>query len=379
MQASPSDPKLDLAQLMRAAEGLTQWRPMALGFASFALAGVISSAAMLAARSMSGAMGAMLMLLGLIVAGIVLAAGYSGVGVLLMDRAKRLPPRMLTDALIYGLMTLPRFVGFGLLLLVVFLALTLTATIVYFVCKIPVLGPLLLFVAHPVLVVAAAVLILSVTWVGFPMFAPAVWDGRGFKEAVSVVVAVARHRLLQVVLALLGASVVTGIVGMLVLGALMPGFGFMGALAGGILGASMMGNGMGLMGLAMGVMGGDLGGGFAALALASVLIFGVAFTLMMQVMIMGANLAYLSVTEGLDLNAAQAAIEAGLASTRQKATELQERAQRAAERARQSSAAAPSQQAVSSPEASAASVCPQCGTPATTEDAFCGHCGHRLG
>lgn len=153
-------------------------------------------------------------------------------------------------------------------------------------------------------------------------------------------------------------------------------------LAAAIVGPGMLGGGMSSI---VGILGGmDMGGGGGHLyagMLATGLIFGVATTLMFQVLIMGVNLVYLSATAGLDIAASQGALETHLEQAKQKAREAQERARMAAERARQAmpqAATAPVAGAVPSPAAKTAVHCPQCHEGIHADDLFCGSCGHKL-
>ena len=374
-------PRIDFSQLLRAAEGLTQWRPLALGFLTLVGSGLLMVGGMFLASSLNGALGGILAFVIGLLALVALASGFSGVGVMLMDRAKSIAPRSMVDALLFGLMCLPKFIGFFFVLLGLTLALSVVAALVYFVCKVPGVGPLLLFVAHPVLVVTAGVFFTTIGWVAIPLFTPAVWDGRGFKEALSLVFAVARTRLLQVVALFLGLYVVVSVVALLLFAALLPGYAFMTGLASAIVEPNMLGG----MSSVMGIVNGYGSGHMYAGMLATGLIFAVATTLMFQVLIMGVNLVYLSATTGLDISASQNALEAGLAQAKNKAREAQERAREAAERARQSAhSAADAARAnmapapAATPAAAARPGCPQCHQDIAADDAFCGHCGHRL-
>lgn len=401
-------PRQTYGQLLRAAEGLTQWRPMALGFLTMVACTALMSVGMYLSMRVGGMAGVLLGgVVGLLVAALA-ASGFSGVGVMLMDKARQQPVRSMGDALVFGLLCLPKFIGFALLLLVLVLALALVGALVYLLCKLPVLGPLLLFVMHPVLVVGAAVVFTTVGWVAIPLFTPAVWDGRGFKESLSLVLAVARTRLVQVVALLLGLSLVVAIVGMLVSAALLPGYGFMTGLAASVLGKGVFAGGMlsPMGGLGMGSMGGfGMGGGAGLLMagmLSSMLIFGVAATLMFQVLLMGVNLVYLCAIEGVDIAAGTQALDAGIARARERAQQAQEgarkaaelaqqRAREAAERARQAmpqAASAAAQEGAAQPpvrqaqEATGATPeplrCPQCDEEVGASDLFCGSCGHRM-
>lgn len=404
MPIEPNVSKLNLSYLMRSAEGLTQWRPMLLSFLTLVGAGLLFMLSGVIAGKLGNSFGAILALLMSLVAMALMAAGFSGSGAMLMDRAKHLPVRSMTDAVIFGFLCLPRFIGFALVLLAIAIAMALVAALVYLLCKIPGVGPLLLFVAHPVLVLGAAVIATAVMWVAFPMFTPAVLDGRGFKEALAVVYESARTRLFQVVLMLVALYVITAIIMGVVMGGLFAGYGFMTSLAAAVM-SEQMASGFGMMSQMMGFghrygmgYGGDSGHIYAVM-LASGVIFSVVFSLLMQVLIMGINLVYLSVTEGLDLTKSQAALDAGLEQARRKAKEAQERAKEAAERARQARpvptspttteppsasepAAAPAAPA-EAPAAPATAVpdhagCPKCGNPVAADDLFCGSCGHKL-
>ncbi len=74
---------------------------------------------------------------------------------------------------------------------------------------------------------------------------PAVWEGRGFKESLSLVIAVSRQRLVPTVLLFLALYVVVSVIGMVVFGALLPGYFFMTGLATSILGVGMTGDWLG--------------------------------------------------------------------------------------------------------------------------------------
>ena len=66
------------------------------------------------------------------------ATGVNAAGVLLMDQAKGVPSRGLADAIVYGLMCIPKFILLGLALFAVSLVVFIAIAIVFFVCKIPV-------------------------------------------------------------------------------------------------------------------------------------------------------------------------------------------------------------------------------------------------
>lgn len=321
---------IDFGQLMRAAEGLTQWRVLGLSFLTWLAGGLVMvGGQMLATRA--GSM--LLALLFLVIASVVFSAGMSAVGILLQDKAKDVEQRSMSDAIRAGLLCVPRFIMFGLLVLAVVLGLCLVAAIVYFVCKIPFIGPILLFFAHPVMVIAASVFFIALYWVAAPLLAPAIWDGRSLRRAVSLVLAVVRTRLVPLVLMLLALYIVITVITLVVFTGFIPGFAYMTAIASGVIGPSMMAS-MGGMGnsAAFGAMAGS--GHMVAGTLSTVILFAVLMALTMQVMIMGVNIIYLMVTDGLDEQGTEESLQAGIDLAREKARQAQGMAREAADKVR---------------------------------------------
>jgi hypothetical protein len=196
--------------------------------------------------------------------------------------------------------------------------------------------------------------------------------------------------------------------------------------------------GYGYGGMAGGMGGGGMGGAGHAIAgmIGGSLLWALAATLIGQVWLLGLNLVYLRITEGLDAGATEAALLRGLDDAKRRTAELGERAKAKAtaasaaaaaaarDRERQSTAAAapvdpatpiapgtspaaggpvapsafgspdaaaspyPSDAAFAPPAAPAAGptftpqpatiACPNCAALCTTDDLFCGVCGQRL-
>lgn len=321
---------IDFGQLMRAAEGLTQWRVLGLSFLTWLAGGLVMvGGQMLATRA--GSM--LLALLFFIIATVVFSAGMSAVGILLQDKAKDVEQRSMAEAIRAGLMCVPRFILFGLLVLAVVLGLCLVAAIVYFICKIPFIGPILLFFAHPVMVIAASVFFIALYWVAAPLLAPAIWDGRSLRRAVSLVLAVVRTRLVPLVLMLLALYIVITVITLVVFTGFIPGFAYMTAIASAMIGPSMIAS-MGGMGnsAAFGAMASS--GHMLAGTLSTVILFAVLMALTMQVMIMGVNIIYLMVTDGLDEQGTEESLQAGIDLAREKARQAQGMAREAADKVR---------------------------------------------
>ena len=157
------------------------------------------------------------------------------------------------------------------------------------------------------------------------------------------------------------------------------------------------------MGLGSG--GGGGGGGYLlAGSFGSGLLFALTMTLVFQVWLLGINLVFLKVADGLDASATEAALQSGLADVRRKAAEMGSKAKQAAEQARaQASQAverskAPTAEVVSATPAVASApmreepvravalerppevalICPACSAKVSSDDLFCGACGHRM-
>lgn len=335
MQPSETMRQVSFAPLLRASEGLTQWRPMALGFLTWVVVALLLAVGGFLSSSLGGAAGVGLMGLFGLLAMILIAAGMSGAGILLMDKAKNIAPRSMLDAFLAGLWCIPKFLGFYVVVALVLAALAVVGAIGYFLAKIPGIGPLFFFVLHPVLVIMAAAVLTSLLWVGFPLFTPAVWEGRGFKESLTLVIAVSRQRLVPTVLLFLTLYVVVSVIGMVVFGALLPGYLFMTGLASSILDIRMDNTDFEAIVALVNGYGGYNSGLMYAGILATALIFGLAVILMMQVALMGVNLVYLSATDGLDTADTENALNAGLDEMKRRAREAQEKARLAAEQAQE--------------------------------------------
>jgi hypothetical protein len=210
-----------------------------------------------------------------------------------------------------------------------------------------------------------------------------VWEGNTIMGALARVYAIARNRGFEALLMLILLSLLCGVLAMLVFAGFGAGYGVTLSLAGSILSQGLGGGGMlsaftGLLSMLMGGMGGS--GYGLALAFGSLLLMGVMLPIINAPWIMGLNLVYVGLSEGLDASAAEGQLAAGLAQARQKAAEMQEVArQRAAEmQARAQEAAAQRASAIQQQRPPAAPVCPACSGAITAADVFCGGCGHKL-
>ena len=354
------------------------------------------------------------------------ATGINAAGVLLMDQARGVPPRPLMDAVVYGLMCIPKFILLALSLLLVAVAVFIVLAIVYVVCKIPVLGPILFVVVFPLSVLISGLTLCGLFLCMF-LALPAIWEGATIARAITQTLAIARSRLVESILLLAVVGLLAGVVGFIVFSVLFSGLMPTIGLSASILGSDGLGGMMGVMrhgGDAFGGTsglgsdgGGSVGVGGAGYAIAASigagLLWALAGSLVSLVYLLGLNLVYLRVTEGLDVGATEAALKARLDDAKRQAVDLGQKAREAGERARtqarQSAAAAQASVAAAAaavtapaepppapsphetgmplreaptgsttPAVAKALTCPQCLSAVGKDDMFCGVCGAKL-
>lgn len=325
--------EIRFATLARAAEGLTQWRPLLLCFLTLLLTGaLIAGAAWMLVKA-----GFFIYLIFMLAAVVALLAGSSGVGIMLMDKARNEPVRSFSAAASAGLLCLPKFLLVGLAIFVATLAYYLLAAVIYFICKIPVLGGILAFVAHPILVLVAAALLIAMIWVVGPLMGPALWSGLSVKAALANVLSIARKRLVEVVLMEVVLYVILGLVCFMLFAGLVPATVSLTGMAMSITGDGSMagmfmgggyGRGYGGGFNPMGMMGGGSTGLIAGLGV----LYCVVGALLAQVAIMGMNLIYLQARESVDPAEAEGALDSLIGDVRKKAEEAKAQTMAAAER-----------------------------------------------
>ena len=317
--------------LARAAEGLTQWRPLLMAFLTLLLTGVVITLGQWLALNVAGILALVMMLL----AFVVLMGGFSGVGIMLMDKAKEQPVRSFAAAASAGLLCLPKFLLIGLAMMAAFIVYMLLASVIYFIGKIPFIGGLIAFIAHPVLVLVFAAALVALIWVIGPLMAPALWSGMPVKAAMGNVIAIARKRLIEVVLMEVVLYIILSLIGVMLFAGLVPASFSLTAL-----GASIMGDSNAMMAMAASGMGGRgvsplgmlyAGGNTWGLMAGLGVLYCVVGALMTQVGIMGMNLIYLQARGNLDHSEAEDVLDDFMGDVRKKATEAKERARQAAQ------------------------------------------------
>lgn len=368
---------MDFRMFARASEGLGEGRGIIVSFVAMMLGGGVLLFGLYAVGKSPGALGGVVLFICWILTALIAGTGLSAAGIMLLDRARIAAPRSTSDALLFGLICFLKACVVALVIFIAALLFGLAAALVYFLCKIPVVGPIVLFIAHPLLVVAAG-LFAFLTFVFAALAAPALWDGDTVSQAIAKAIAVLKERAVLCVLYLLAMGVVTVIILSIIGAVILPGYSSMTGLAVTVIGEKLAGGvsisshrPFGFMYL----MSGSGGHGIAMMLSTAVLVlFGVVAAL--QVQLMGLNLVYLGVSEGIDTAGAEGMLKQQLDQAKAKADEAKQRALLAAERAKQ--AAQRARPAAPAQAPTEISSCPNCNSATSPEDSFCENCGHKL-
>ena len=339
-----------------------------------------------------------LTMIGALFAYLVAIYGVSAVGFMLMSEAKGAPPLSIADALTMSMMSTHRWIAVMLLALVVFILFAVVLAVIFFVCKIPVAGPVLYAVVVPVATFVTAFFLAAMYFVVMPLAFPSVWCGDSVMQVVSKLIAIARQRLVAVVMQVIVLMLLCAFVAGIIAGLVLSAMAVVGSMSAGILG---VGGGMGAF-TSMGRMMGDMQGASAGYMIAG----GVGFAIVMAVVlivpflmtIQGYCVIYLDVTKDMDFSESETGLKSRLEDLQRQAREAQERVREkgqaqpvpppaAAPAPRPTPAAAPARPAPPPPPPAApaptpapapATQCPKCNGPVVSDDAFCGGCGHKL-
>lgn len=314
-----------------------------------------------------------------------LFAGISAAGIQFMDQAAGRPVTSVMSAFLGSPFVLLRSLGLALLFLVVFLVYLAVVYLVLVVCKIPALGALVYVVALPVLTFLGALIFLGLVMASL-ISGAALWEGHPFSAALSQGWAVATQRPIQAFLNVMMLFTAVALVALIVSLLVLAGFGVVAGVSASIFGEQMAYGLYGLIGSIRSSQFNEMGDGgslvFAALV-GSALVFAVTQALFVANFLLGASLTYLNVTAGLDVSAAQLAMDSAIAKTKDKAQQVAAEAKRRAVEA-QVAAKARVEQAREAQIAKTAVVansvmtCPKCQSSITSDDVFCGSCGHKV-
>ena len=322
---------------------------------------------------------AIIVLLGL-VATLLWLLGFTAAGMQFMEQASGRPVSGVAAAFMSSPMIVLRSIGLAIILFLGFLAFLVVAAILLYLCKIPALGAVLYVVVLPVLTFVAALVFLGLNVIG-ALSAPALWEGHSLKTSLSQLWAVATQRPMEAFLNLMLLFLISGLIVGVVGGFVLAGFAITAGLSASILGGEMVSGMNGIYGSFMG--GGRGSGQSSGLATAGLLGGGVVFAitgaLFAAMFLLGLALTYLKVTAGVDVTAAEAAMDTAIAKTKEKAQQATEEAKR---RTQEVQAAAQHRleqaRAAQAARQTAVPACPACQASITPDDVFCGNCGHKL-
>jgi hypothetical protein len=244
----------------------------------------------------------------------------------------------------HGLMCIPKLVVLGLVLCAAAIAVFIVLALLLVLCKIPFLGPLLFVVVFPLSVLVAGVTVSGLLLCGV-LSLPAIWQGAGIARALAQTFAIVKSRLVEALLLLAALGLICFVVGLIVFGILMAGLMPTLGLSLSIVGFGGFGSEE-IMAMAQGYA---LDGHAIAGLFGGLLLWAVAGSLVGQVYLLGLSLVYLRVTEGLDLSASEATLQAAFDDAKRCAGGLGGKARRDAPAPFATAASSPFERSASAP------------------------------
>ena len=409
--------------MLAAVDSIRNWRAAALMLGSLVVALLVMTLGSYVTAQVHWSLGLVFLLLGVAV----LFYGANAVGIMLMDEAQGLQSRPIMAALVTSLSIGHRLILLLLLVGVLYLVGLLAIVLLLFICKIPGVGPVLYTFVFPLSVVVSGLAIFALYTVIMPLAAPAIWSGVTTMQALSRLSAIARQRIVPVILSM----IVLGIITMVVFG-ILGGIMLAGTMATSGLSAGIIGFGGMSFSNPMAMLSGyGVSGHLVAATLGGAVVWGVALTLPSLVYARGCCQVYLANIQGVDVEGMEQQMRGGLDAAKRKAEEIKARGEAIAAQQRQRAAAAAAAADAAAVEAAAraaaanaampvapvtpaapfmpaapvapiapvapvtpmtpvapavlptmsvpaAQACPVCDTPFIAGDVFCGGCGHKL-
>lgn len=363
------------ASLLSAVDAIRNWRAAALMLASLILAALMFALGGIVGLKVAGALGAIFMFFGIII----LFYGANAVGILLMDEARGSASRPLLAAVLTSLSTGHRLILVMLLVALIYTVGILLIALLLFICKVPGLGPLLFAFVFPLSVVVAGVAAFALYAVIAPLAAPAIWSGGTTMQVVARLAAIARQRIVVVILSMTVLLFICFVVGGVIAGIMFTGTMVAGGLSAGIIGINGMNLGdiTGLLAMA----GGGSGGGgdsnhLAAGALGGSIVWAIALTLPVLVYLRGCCQVYLANIQDVNVEGIEQHLRGTLDAARRGAEAIKAKGEAIA--AQQSQDFEKSAEAAPVQASAAVHLCPSCRAPFVPGDLFCGGCGYKL-
>lgn len=304
----------------------------------------------------AGFVGNLLFLLSFLIWIAIGLVGTTTAGILLSDDVWGRDRRTLVEALTAATLCVHRLVVLLLIALAIGIAYLVVLALLFFVCKIPWLGPVLYTFVFPVASAGSGVLLFALFYLALPLAAPCVWNGNGIAQALATLKEVLRRRPLQVFVLTLLLTLLTTVVAATI--------GFILFLGTGVTAS---------MSLAVIGFGGDFGNAFANIAdngggysvafgLGMAALFLLGSVPVALIAMKGGALIHKAAIAGLVLGDAEVALQRFFDSARQRLQPARETVHE------------------SRPVPAAPRVCPnaQCGAAVGPDDHFCVECGQKL-
>jgi hypothetical protein len=362
------------SSLLDALDAVSKWQPFALltvTFLTFLLLGAVFGALAASLTSTSGVLAGLTGFIGFVVAASVAVVGFNATGIWLSDDVWGRKQRSIVDCVLASFFTCHRLLAVLVLEFLLFLVFMLGLTLIFFICKIPGIGPFLYAFAMPLGVIASGIVLFALLYIAIPLAAPAIWNGTPILRTVVMLQSVARNRMLKAVVMMVLLGMLTLMVIGFVSAVLIFGSMVVASLSAAVLGVSSLGMGSikdVMMGGGSGLSGYSYAIGFGAACL-----FLVGSIPGVLIALKGTSIIYREVAEGLNLEEDERSLNTRM-------TDIKARADAARQQALAPHAPQEPSIAVRPAEVKAAPAltCPSCNATLTNDDIFCGECGHKL-
>ena len=365
------------ANLLSAVDAVRNWRAAALMLSSLLLSGLVGALATVVGGQVHITVGLLFFLLALAV----FFYGANAAGIMLMDEAQGGTSRPMLAAVFTSLSIGHRLILVLLLVLATYIVGTLVIALLLLICKIPGIGPLLFAFVFPISVVTTGIAIFAIYAVILPLVAPAVWSGATTMQALSRLAAIARHRIVVVILSVLVLLLICGVVGGIILSIMLTGTAVTSAMSAGIIGIGGMNlsGAISMLGMPGSGFGGSVDSGhLTAGAFGWGVVMAVAFTLPYLVFLRGSCQIYLANIQGVNVEGMEQQIRGTLNTAKRQASEIKAKGETIAAQQAQRFDRPNNLSPVASGPLSPQHKCRVCSAPCLSDDAFCGTCGHKL-
>lgn len=379
--AQPSSMKNQIGRsssLLDALDAATQWQPFALLASTFlaslilaAMFGALAAALVGTSTVLAGVIG----FIGFLVTISVAVVGVNATGIWLSDDVWTRAQRSVMEAVMSSLFTCHRLLAVLVLEFLLYVVFLLALTLVLLFCKIPGIGPFLYAFAMPVGVIASGIVLFALLYIAVPLAAPAIWNGTPIMRTVVLLQSVARNRMLKTIIMMVLLGILTFMVIGFVSAVLLFGVMVVASLSAVVLGLSSFGMGS-MMSL---ITGGGFGmGGYSyAIAFGAACLFLAGSIPGALIALKGTSIIYREVSEGLDLDEVERNLNNRMADMKARAEAARQQAL-APRPAPQEPAVAAHAAPTPVPTPPPSLSCPACHAATTTDDVFCGECGHKL-